>query len=511
VCCPGIISAARADETPAATPAGTPAAVVSSAPKNEENVAAAGTSPIASAGRAAPVKDKGWILFGSLRARLEDQNFFPTPKANGAYTYFANTLKLGAMRQTAPVDYLIEFESPGLWNLPTQAIATAPQGQLGHGATYRAINGGQVASLYLKQGYLRLKEFADKRNSLKLGRFDFNDGQETVSPDASLNWIKTNRIGQRLLGPFGYTMITRSFDGLQFVNDTKKNNFTLMGVFPTRGAFDLNGWDSLSDIRVVYASFTQPHIDKMSATDWRIFFLHYDDSRPGVLKTDNRSAAARAADKSAIRIATYGAHYARVQNLGAGKADLLLWGAGQLSKWGVLDHGAYAITAEAGYQLPKMAWKPWLRIGYDFTSGDGDPTNNRHGTFFPVLPTARIYARYPFFFTANLEDMFAQLILKPMPRLTVRTDVHGLRLAESADLWYSGGGAFNNSAFGYTGRPSGGKGDLATLFDMSADYQLNKNSSITLYGAYANGGGVIASSFASRDSVFGYAEFNVKF
>jgi len=473
--------------------------------------ASAKAQPPAMAKAPAAVPDKGWTFFGSLRVRVEDQNFFPTPKANGAYTFLAETLRLGVMRQTKSIDYLFELEAPGLFNLPTKAVAPAPQGQLGHGATYRAVNGSKVASVFLKQGYVRLKQFSGANDSLKLGRFEFSDGQETVSPDPALNWIKQNRIGQRLLGPFGYTMVTRSFDGIQFVSNTPKANYTLLGVLPTRGAFDLDGWDSLPDIKVVYFSGTVPHARKNSASDARLFFLYYEDGRGAVVKTDNRPAAARGMDHAAIRIQTYGGHYARVMNAGSGKADVMLWGAGQVGTWGLQNHGAYSVAAEAGYQFPSAGWKPWLRFGYHLASGDGNPNNNQHGTFFPVLPTARVYARYPFFGDTNLQDIFGQLIVKPTNRLTLRGDVHSLRLADNNDLWYSGGGAFNNSSFGYSGRPSGGKGDLATLVDLSADYQLSKSTAITLYGAYANGGGVVANSFTSRDSIFGYAEVNFKF
>ena len=66
--------------------------------------------PTAKAPAKAPAAaaDKGWTLFGSLRVRVEDQNFFPTPKANGAYTYVAETLQFGIMRQTSQVDYLLD-------------------------------------------------------------------------------------------------------------------------------------------------------------------------------------------------------------------------------------------------------------------------------------------------------------------------------------------------------------------------------------------------------------------
>ena len=454
--------------------------------------------------------DKGYVFAGSLRLRVEDQNYFPTSKANGAYTFLGGALRYGVTRQTKLADYMVELEAPFLFGLPTKAIASAPQGQLGHGATYFAANGSQVASVFLKQAWVRIKDFSTPGQSLRLGRFEFSDGLETTATDVNLAWIKQNRISQRLLGPLGYTMVTRSFDGVQFVANSPKQNLTVMGFLPTRGNFDLNGMDSLPAIRVGYMSLTLPRARKESASDARLFYLYYEDTRTQAVKTDNRPLVIRTADSRAIRISTFGAHYTRVMKLGAGKADVLAWAAGQLGKWGPLDHGAYAAVGELGYQMPRWDWKPWFRVGYDYYSGDGNPANNQHGTFFPVMPTHRLYSRYALFTESNLQDVFGQVILRPNARLSLRADLHSFRLAQNRDLWYAGPGAGENQVFGYSGRPSSGRGDLATLVDLSADYQLTKSTAFTLYAAYANGGRP-ATIFNSRDSIFGYAELNWKF
>jgi len=68
--------------------------------------------------------------------------------------------------------------------------------------------------------------------------------------------------------------------------------------------------------------------------------------------------------------------------------------------------------------------------------------------------------------------------------------VHHLRLSNRNDLWYTGGGAFQEGTFGYTGRPSGARRSLGTLFDMSADITLTPSTTLTLYGAGVRGGGV---------------------
>ena len=120
---------------------------------------------------------------------------------------------------------------------------------------------------------------------------------------------------------------------------------------------------------------------------------------------------------------------------GGGTFDLLGWGALQTGRWGVLTQRSGAGAIEAGFQ-PKFVEKvrPWFRGGYYYSSGDGNPTDGTHGTFFAILPTPRVYARFPFFNSMNNRDLFGEVMLRPGKRLTIRSDVHGLWLASSKDL-----------------------------------------------------------------------------
>jgi len=111
----------------------------------------------------------------------------------------------------------------------------------------------------------------------------------------------------------------------------------------------------------------------------------------------------------------------------------------------------------------RLTLKPWLRGGYYYGSGDGNPNDNKHGTFFQILPTARPYARFPFFDMMNNEDRFGMLSIRPHKRVTVKTEAHALRLASRNDLWYIGGGAFQPWTFGYQSKAAGGARGLANL------------------------------------------------
>ena len=105
------------------------------------------------------------------------------------------------------------------------------------------------------------------------------------------------------------------------------------------------------------------------------------------------------------------------------------------------------------------------------------------------------------------KDQFVQLIDNPAKRVEVRGDLHWLQLASKNDLWYLGGGAFDNKVFGYVGRPSSGHSSFATVADVSADWQATKTVALNFYYAHASGKSVIASIYpVDRNAQFGYVE-----
>ena len=146
---------------------------------------------------------------------------------------------------------------------------------------------------------------------------------------------------------------------------------------------------------------------------------------------------------------------------------MLAWGVTQFGDWQSQNHQAWAYAFELGFQLAELWSKPWLRIGIDQSSGDPDPNDGDHESFFQVLPTARLYALYPFYNLMNNRDLFAQLILRPAPTVTLTTTAHWLRVSESDDLLYAGGGATSNSVFGYGGTATGGRNGIGTMLDLS--------------------------------------------
>jgi Alginate export len=197
---------------------------------------------------------------------------------------------------------------------------------------------------------------------------------------------------------------------------------------------------------------------------------------------------------------------------GTGQFDLLFWGALQNGSWGALEHTANAAAVEGGYQFRDQSRAPWIRAGWFRGSGDNNATDNKHGTFFQLLPTPRIYARIPFYNLMNDTDEFVQVVEKPADKLAVRCDLHWLQLTSAKDLWYQGGGAYDNKVFGYVGRSANGQTSFASLVDISVDWQTTKSIALNFYYAHVWGKGVIEQIYpVDHNAQYGYVEMIYRF
>lgn len=428
--------------------------------------------------------------------------------ANNAYAFSGSLLRFGLTRKSGRLDWKVEFAAPLLLGLPDDAKARAPQGDLGLGATYFGANHNHrnTGMVFARQAYVELHPEGAEGHRVRAGRFEFADGVERRSANATITALKATRIQQRLIGGFGFTHVGRAFDGLHYTWDSPAGIVTFVGALATRGVFQVDGW-GWTNTALGYLAFSKGVGGGASEGDLRLFGIYYQDWRP-IVKTDNRPGPARSADLANIRIGTFGGHYVHTFQTEAGAFDALFWGVAQTGRWGVQDHSGWAAALEGGWQPKALpALKPWLRGGWFGSSGDSDPNDDRHETFFGVLPTPRIYARTPFYDLTNVEDRFAELVLRPHPRLLVRSDVHWLRLYNPRDLWYLGGGAFNPWVFGYVGRPGGGGRGLATLYDVSADVKLTARVTLSGYFGHANGKSVMRGIYPDGKNLnFGYLE-----
>ena len=284
------------------------------------------------------------------RTRVDVWQWFAAPPESESYSYLESLIRIGVAQQTQHWDWQLEVAQPALIGLPKDAVSpVAAQGQLGLGGTYYASNGNNdnPAAAFFKQGFLRYHFDGADRN-LRLGRFEFFEGQETQPKNKTIGWLQTNRIAQRLVGNFGFSNAQRSFDGVDGHYGVGTWDVSAMAGRADQGVYNMNGNPELN-VDLQYLGVTKTSLSDHLLV--RAFAIGYHDGRTGVTKTDNRPLPVRQADHKNIRIGTYGGDLAATTHAGPGDADFLFWGALQNGSWGTQSHSAGAAAVEGGYQL----------------------------------------------------------------------------------------------------------------------------------------------------------------
>jgi nitrate ABC transporter ATP-binding subunit len=461
-----------------------------------------------------PREDTTVSIFGSALGRVEAWDWFEAGgDVDNEYIDAFETVRLGLKAQHPHLGLVAEGQLTQFQNLPGDAVAPAPRGALGIGALYFQHAGERSPTgFFLKHLYADVKDIVPgvPGVNVRLGRFAYSDGLETATGRAKIDWVKRVRGSERLIGPFGWSAFQRSFDGVQASVEQPWGNVTTMVSHPTQGGFEEKAGESMEAVWLLASSVTLKPSSWLPNTSPRLFFIRYDDDRNVSQRVDN---VATAAPKVDVAVNTYGAELAGAYPMGPGEVDLLAWLSAQDGEWYELDHRAIAWALEGGYQWTAAPWTPHLRGGWLYGSGDDEPGDGRHGTFFQVLPTGRKFALLPFYNQMNSSDLFAQVLVKPAKPLTVRLDYHAISLAERNDRWYVGSGATQERGqlFGYVGRNGQGKRGVGQLIDASVTYSPTPTMSVNGYYGHVIGGSVVQAIYAGTSANFGSVEVEVKF
>ena len=385
-----------------------------------------------------------------------------------------------------------------------QHVELAGMGADASGAAlaYRNANGGDARGDgdQLRQLWLELRPHAAL--SLRGGRQDLEFGSEPDYPEPDWRYLKSARLGQRLVGTVGWSHVERAYDGASARLDLAGTRFTAFGAQPTTGVFDAErGYRRLDGILIGGLGATVARGALSPDAELGFFAIAYQDER----------SSARGGLLQDVEVYTLGASWLGVHALGPGKLDLLLWGAGQLGDYDGQDHAAGAGLFEVGYQLPRVFARPWLRAGVNAASGDGSPADGRHRTFFNLMPT-----NHPYYGFAdqlafqNLVDSFVQLKLAPHPRLALNLFFHDFRLHQSEDARYAGSGAFDHDSFGFSALAANGNPHVGQEYDLVLGFTPHEFVELEVGYAYLDGGGAFAAS-ASRTLHFGYAMLSLRY
>ncbi len=472
-----------------------------------------------------------YTIEGRLKARLDFKEeiryeywkTFDTGAADkdDSYSFVSSKMRFGAGFTSSVVDAYAQLH----W---TQFFGLPDDGQFGLGALYYKFNGAfgtdpdkatDIGYGAISQAWVRVKPPMVPGLGITLGRFFYKSGLEGGLPkNATLKWVKKVRISQRMIGPFDWSRVGRAFDGGMLSYNTGPWNFTVSYLHPTPGGFylrrddpEMNG-ESTHDIEIVTAVLSlkdgNPYVPNMDA---QLFYYYYNDERQ--LSSNGLGDC---------EVHTLGGHLIYARDLGSGVFDFLLWGGYQWGVWGTdptLDHKAYAVAIEAGYKFKELPWQPWFRVGYFYGTGDDDPNDGDHETFFMMIPTLRIYSLTPSYTFMNTNYWMAQVILKPHPKVVVRSDVHFVDLTEKDDYWYLGSGMMRPDVLSYAtkGAHLGKDDDLLTMWDISVFikdiYEYNGvKVGLDLYLSHIWGDDVVEDNYPEdEDLTFFYAELRFTF
>ncbi len=457
-------------------------------------------------------------FYGKERFRWSLWDYAQSAPFHNEYDYFSSQLRLGSRFENALFKAHAAWQYVQLWNLPTGASAGA-----GAGAAYfsNGISEKESHATYLKYLELSLKDIWKTGIVPSVGRFEYSSGYQykgpTDTPEAKkLDWIKSKRISERVIGGFEWSEYQRSFDGVKAAWDTDPLHLSVAAMSPTQGGFEEKASAGIEDIRLIATELTLKKDKFVTGTELQFFHYHYEDARllsATAARPDNTGRFAVSGFENDVNLDMIGGHAAGAWALGEGTLDALVWGGWQTGEWFELDHDAYALAAEVGYQWSKLPWKPWVRGGYNLASGDSDASDGSHDTFYQMLPTVRLYSSSILYNAMNLEDVFVTLAVKPCAVISVKTDAHFLSLSERTDRWYLGSGAMNrNKLTDYTARASNGNDDLGVLWDVTLTWDIHPDVTASAYYGHLFGGDVVKSFYTDQKDVnFFSLEFAVNF
>ena len=443
-----------------------------------------------------------WDFGGNLRLRFEDKDGFavagqPGPsadfRAKGTDVenqYLLSRLRLHAGYTDKWWSVYAEGQSSVAAGDDRFAYPNAPAVP-GTGKTQG--NGPESDMIDLHQAYFTIGNHKEFPLSLKIGRQEMIYGEE------------------RLIGGFGWNNIGRAFDEAKvrwqnpwFAADF----FTGYPVIPEDYRFDVdNTHDWFSG---VYATST-----KIPKTTLEVYFLSRNASRQAI----NDQPSPQFPQPTARDIYTIGGRL-KSKPGELGNCDYTLEGAYQFGDFAAtatsarLTQDAFMFIAQGGYTFSDWWATPRLGLEYAYSSGDGNSTDHKHGTFDNLFPTNhKFYGYMDFISLQNIQDVRGEFTLKPTSRLSLAVEGHSFWLANTHDAFYNvAGGPRTTGGYGINPTFSGFVG---TELDAIAGYAVTRNAQLEVgYGHFFTGDYIrqsLAGVGGAKDANYLYVQTTINF
>ncbi len=467
-------------------------------------VAAASVAPIPPGAAG----DTTFLIENMTRAEVW-RYFQPPPNAGTRpeYVFFGNRSTLGASYRGTRWSAQGALQYVRLENLPAGSIGP---GLLGTGgAYYFQANGTFSYQFYLRSLSLGWRD-GGSGAWLEGGRLSRAAAAEMPSGDATIDRLVAIDLNGRLLGDMEWSFYQRAWDGVRGGFRRGGLAATITAAFPTQGTFEESANLTMDRVRVAAAELTLAPGTVAPRTRVELFGLGYDDTRPVTARPDNTGREPRRAD---IRVWTAGASAVGAYPSRLGVTDVVGWVAGQSGAWYELSHRAVAATGAVGHRFAGAPWRPWLRAGTAYASGDANATDGRHGTFFPLLPSSDRVSRLNAYALMNVVDRWAAFELQPHRSLDVTASVRRVTLASTADRWYQGSGATLRlgNYFGFQGRNGRGGSAIGTVVDGTATWRPLRWWTLRALAGRIAGGDVVTRIFRGNRLVTAWLESTLHF
>jgi hypothetical protein len=297
---------------------------------------------------------------------------------------------------------------------------------------------------------------------------------------------------ERFVSPLGWANTRRRFDAAKLFAHGKNWDVDMWfanPVAPRRKQHDrwYAGDVDFYGVYATYKSIPQHGLDAY-------FFATHNDGDP-------TNPNGRAGDATRY---TFGSRF--WGNTGALDYETEL--TGQWGHWAGDTIQAWSWAINTGYTLADVAYKPRFGLGFDWATGDDDPTDGTVGTFDQLFPLGHGYFGYlDLIGRQNITAVNANISAWPVEKkVKAAATFHTFWLTETEDALYGpGGGVVRRDPTGNSGREVGQELDLTLL------WKLDAHSAVLLGYSHFWDSNFIQQTGPSENADLYYVQYSFKF
>jgi len=350
-------------------------------------------------------------------------------------------------------------------------------------------------SAHIEDRDLRLLGIHENRYDLHQLFIDFRLLGEKVPLTVRVGRQELQYGKQRLISPLGWANTRRRFDAVKLFYRHEKFDldFFYARPIPVSVAEGLNRKpDTFREEAHFYGIYGTYKGIPRHVLD--LYILGLND------KGDLTNANGRVGDESVYTIGgRLGGH------TGAMDYDGEL--AGQWGKFAGDTIQAWGGAVDLGYTFKKLPFSPRFGGGFDFGTGDDDPTDETHGTFNQLFPLSHAYLGYiDLFARQNVLATNMNLTFKPIKKVTTRLEWLTFWNDSKRDALFNAGGArVRRDPLGNSGH------DIGNELDLTIKYAVDPHSSVLFGYSHFWGNNFIRTTGPSRDADFFYLQYAFSF